>query len=40
MQKIKVEIGWLDNYGAASEQVLGCVVCKLCANTNKKTPKK
>ncbi len=25
MQKIKVEIGWLDNYGAASEQVLGCV---------------
>ena len=25
MQKIKVEIGWLDNYGAGSEEVPGCV---------------
>jgi len=25
MHKIKVEIGWLDNYGAGSEEVPGCV---------------
>lgn len=25
MQKIKVEIGWMDNYGAGSEEVPGCV---------------
>lgn len=25
MQKIKVQIGWLDNYGAGSEEVPGCV---------------
>ena len=25
MQKIKVQIGWLDNYGAGSDEVPGCV---------------
>lgn len=25
MQKIKVQIGWLDNYGAGSNEVPGCV---------------
>jgi len=25
MEKIKVQISWLDNYGACSEEVLGCV---------------
>ena len=24
MQKIKVHVGWLDNYGAGSNEVLGC----------------
>lgn len=25
MQKIKVQIGWLDNYGAGSNEIPGCV---------------
>ena len=25
MQKIKVQIGWMDNYGAGSDEVPGCV---------------
>ena len=25
MQKIKVQVSWMDNYGACSEEVLGCV---------------
>lgn len=25
MQKIKVQIGWLDNYGAGSNEIAGCV---------------
>ena len=25
MQKIKVQIGWMDNYGAGSDKVPGCV---------------
>ena len=25
MQKIKVQVSWVDNYGACSEEVLGCV---------------
>lgn len=25
MQKIKVQVSWMDNYGACSDEVLGCV---------------
>jgi hypothetical protein len=25
MKKIKVQVSWLDNYGACSDEVLGCV---------------
>jgi len=25
MRKIKVQVSWMDNYGACSEEVLGCV---------------
>lgn len=27
MEKIIVQIGWCDNYCAASNEILGCVAC-------------
>ena len=32
MEKIKVIIDWLDNYGAVSEQILGCVATDKTCN--------